>query len=145
MTEPHPILAAFQAASGPLKMTDPISSLLHGEIIDLDPETGSALLAFTPDERFKQGGGIIHGGIISTMLDSVLALAAFTRLRAGQSFATVSLTTHFLRQALPGRHLASARLDRMGARMIFASGELRREGDDTPLATATAVMAMTRT
>ncbi|HEX4097021.1 MAG TPA: PaaI family thioesterase [Caulobacteraceae bacterium] len=145
MIEPHPILAVFQAASGPLKMTDPISSLLNGEIVDLDPETGSALLAFAPDERFKQGGGIIHGGIVSTMLDTVLALAAFTRLRAGQSFATVSLTTHFLRQALPGRHLASARLDRMGARMIFASGELRREGEDTPLATATAVMAMTRT
>ncbi len=144
MREPHPILKAFQASSGPLKMTDPISSLLMGEILEMDPEAGTAVLAFAPDERFKQGGGIIHGGIVTTLLDSALALAAFTRLAEGQSFATVSLTTHFLRQALPGRHLARARLDRMGGRLIFASAELFRDGDETPLATGTAVMAMTR-
>jgi uncharacterized protein (TIGR00369 family) len=125
-------------------MPDPMSSLLKGEIVEMDPEAGVALLAFTPDERFKQGGGIIHGGIITTMLDSALALAAFTRLAEGQSFATVSLTTHFLRQALPGRHLARARLDCMGARLVFASAELFREGDETPLATGTGVMAMLR-
>jgi len=144
MREPHPILEAFQAASGPLKMTDPICSLLKGEILALDPGAGAAVLAFEPGEQFRQGGGIIHGGIVSTMLDTALALSAFTRLHAGQSFATVSLTTHFLRQALPGRHLAKARLDRLGARMIFASAELFRDGDEAPLATATAVMAMTR-
>ncbi len=144
MREPHPILKAFQASGGPLRMTDPLSGLLKSDIVALDPEAGTAVLAFEPDERFKQGGGIIHGGIISTMLDYALALAAFSRLAPGQSFATVSLTVHFLRQALPGRHLARAKLDRMGARMIFASGELFREGDETPLATATGVMAITR-
>ena len=120
MREPHPILKAFQASGGPLKMTDPLSGLLMSEIIDLDAEAGTAVLAFEPDERFKQGGGIIHGGIVTTMLDYALALAAFSRLEPGQSFATVSLTTHFLRQALPGRHLAKARLDRMGGKLIFA-------------------------
>ena len=144
MSEPHPILTAFQASPGPLAMTDPISSLLKGEILEMEPVGGTAVLAFEPDERFKQGGGIIHGGIVSTMLDSALALAAFTRLQQGQSFATVSLNVHFLRQALPGRHVAKARLDRMGARMIFASAELFREGDAAPLATGTAVMARTR-
>jgi uncharacterized protein (TIGR00369 family) len=144
MHQPHPILKAFQATSGPLTMTDPISSLLKGEILELDPEAGSAVLVFEPGEQFKQAGGIIHGGIVSTMLDTALALAAFTRLQAGQSFATVSLTTHFLRQAMPGRHLARAKLDRLGARMIFASAELFRDGETAPLATGTAVMAMTR-
>ncbi len=144
MSEPHPILTAFQASGAPLAMTDSISSLLKGEILGMDPVAGTAVLAFEPDERFKQGGGIIHGGIVSTMLDSALALAAFTRLQQGQSFATVSLNVHFLRQALPGRHLAKARLDRMGARMIFASAELFRDGETAPLATGTAVMARTR-
>ncbi len=144
MREPHPILKAFQASEGPLRMTDPLSGLLMSEIIDLDAGAGTATLAFEPDERFKQGGGIIHGGIVTTMLDYALALAAFSRLEPGQSFATVSLTTHFLRQALPGRHLAKAKLDRMGGRLIFASAELFRAGDDAPLATATGVMARTR-
>ncbi len=144
MREPHPILRAFQAATPPLAMTDALARSLKGAILELDPEAGRAVLAFAPDEGFKQGGGVIHGGVVTTMLDYAMALAAFSRAAEGQSFATVSLTTHFLRSALPGRHLAHARLDRMGARMIFASAELVREGESQPLATGTAVMAMTR-
>ncbi len=144
MHEPHPILQAFQSAGAPLVMPDALAVMLAGQVLELDPEAGRAVLAFSPDERFKQGGGVIHGGIVTTMLDYAMALAAFSRAAAGQSFATVSLTTHFLRSTLPGPHLARARLDRMGARMIFASAELLREGDTAPLATATAVMAVTR-
>lgn len=144
MHEPHPILTAFQSAGPPLAMPDPLARSLKAAILELDPEAGRAVLAFEPDERFKQGGGVIHGGIVTTMLDYAMALAAFTRVAAGHSFATVSLTTHFLRSALPGRHLARASLDRTGARLIFASAVLIRDGEDQPLATGTAVMAMTR-
>jgi uncharacterized protein (TIGR00369 family) len=145
MREPHPILKAFQRSGPPLQMTDALARSLKGAVLELDPEAGVSVLRFEPDESFKQGGGVIHGGIIATMLDYALALAAFSRVREGQSFATVSLTTHYLRQVLPGPHLARARLDRLGGKLIFASAELRREDEDAPLATATAVMAMTRT
>ena len=144
MPEPHPILKAFQAHGAPLPMTDALARSLKGSILELDPEVGAAVLAFEPDEGFMQGGGVIHGGIVATMLDYAAALAAFSRVAEGQSFATVSLTTHFLKSVLPGRHLARARLDRLGGRLIFASAELFREGDEAPLATATAVMAITR-
>ncbi len=144
MPEPHPILKAFQAQGAPLPMTDALARSLKGSILELDPEVGAAVLAFEPDEGFMQGGGVIHGGIVATMLDYAAALAAFSRVAEGQSFATVSLTTHFLKSVLPGRHLARARLDRLGGRLIFASAELFREGDEAPLATATAVMAITR-
>ena len=144
MREPHPILRAFQASTPPLVMSDALATSLKGAILELDPESGRAVLAFEPDERFKQGGGVIHGGIVTTMLDYAMALAAFTRVTEGQSFATVSLTTHFLRSALPGRHLARASLDRTGSRLIFASAELIRDGETQPLATGTAVMAITR-
>jgi len=109
MHEPHPILRAFQAAGGPLAMTEPLAKSLGGAIVEMDAEQGRAVLAFEPDESFKQGGGVIHGGIVATMLDYAMALACFTRVAQGQSFATVSLTTHFLRSVLPGRHLVRAR------------------------------------
>lgn len=144
MGEHHPILQAFEAAGAPVKMPDLLARSLDGEILELDADAGLAVLAFTPDERFLQGGGVIHGGIVTTMLDYAMALSAFTRIGRGRSFATVSLTSHFLKSALPGRHIARARLDRMGARMIFASAELMREGEASPLATGTAVMAVTR-
>jgi uncharacterized protein (TIGR00369 family) len=140
----HPIVQVFLKSGPPVKMIDALGGLLKGEILELDVEAGRAVLAFEPDARFLQGGGVIHGGIVTTMLDYAMAMAAFSKLGPGRSFATVSLTSHFLKSALPGRHLARATLDRMGGKMIFASGELLKEGDAEPLATATAVMAVIR-
>jgi uncharacterized protein (TIGR00369 family) len=144
VSEHHPIVQAFLKSGPPVKMIDALGGLLKGEILELDPGAGRAVLAFEPDERFLQGGGVIHGGIVTTMLDYAMAMAAFSQLGPGRSFGTVSLTSHFLKSALPGRHLARAGLDRMGGRLIFASGELLREGEDAPIATGTAVMAITR-
>jgi uncharacterized protein (TIGR00369 family) len=125
-------------------MTDSLAVSLKGEILSMDAEAGAAAVAFEPDEGFLQGGGVIHGGIVSTMLDYGLAMAGFTRIGKGHSFGTVSLTVHFLKPVLPGRHLVRARLDRMGRSLIFASAELSREGHEGPLATGTAVMAVIR-
>ena len=140
----HPILEAVLRAEGPVRMTDRLATSLGGEVLSMDPDAGTAVVAFAPDEGFLQGGGVIHGGIVSTMLDYGLAMAGFTRIGQGRSFATVSLTTHFLRPVLPGRHLVKARLDRMGQSLIFASGELTRDGHEDPLATGTAVLSVIR-
>lgn len=142
MSEHHPILEAVLRAGGPVRMTDRLATSLKGEVLWMDPVAGTAAVAFEPDEGFLQGGGVIHGGIVSTMLDYGLAMAGFTRIGGGRSFGTVSLNVHFLKPVLPGRHLVTARLDRMGRSLIFASGELMKDGHDAPLATGTAVMAV---
>jgi len=139
----HPIYQAFLNAGGPLTMTGPLAEALKGEILQMDRAAGTALLAFDPGEQVLQTAGVIQGGIVAAMLDFAMALAAFSRLAPGRSFGTVSLTTNFLKPALPGRHLASARLDRMGARMIFASASLSKDGSESLIATATSVMAIT--
>ena len=143
MSEPHPILKAFLEHGGPRPIPGPLAESLKASILALDPEAGTALLAFEPDERFLQGAGVIQGGVVAAMLDFACAVAAFGRLPAGQSFGTVSLQTSFLKPCLPGPHRASARLTRMGARVIFAEAELRRDGSESLTATASAVMAMT--
>ena len=138
----HPILDAFLKSGGPLTMNGPLAEALKGQILEMDRDAGTALLAFDPGDQVLQTAGVIQGGIVAAMLDFAMALAAFSRLAADKSFGTVSLTTNFLKPALPGRHLARARLDRMGTRMIFASAELSRDGSKTAIATATAVMAI---
>ena len=138
----HPIYAAFLASGGPLAMTGPLAEALKGVVMEMDPAAGVAAVAFEPGGQFLQGAGVIQGGMVGVMLDYAMAVAAFARLTRGRSFGTVSLTTHFLKPALPGPHLAKARLDRMGARMIFASAELYKHGSESPVATATAVMAI---
>ncbi len=144
MSEPHPILKAFLEHGAPRPIPGPLAESLKGQILALDAEAGTARLAFEPDQRFLQGAGVIQGGIVASMLDFACAVAAFGRLTAGRSFATVSLQTSFLLPCLPGPHEARARLTRMGGRVIFAEAELRRQGSDDLIATASAVMAITR-
>ncbi len=143
MSDHHPIMEAFLKAGGPLAMREPLGASLKGVILQMDPEAGAATVSFDPGEQFLQGGGAIQGGIVTAMLDYAMALAAFSRLPAGKSFGTVSITTHFLKPARTGLHIARASLDRMGGSMIFASGTLTKDGADAPLATGTCVMAIT--
>ncbi len=141
----HPVVRAFLQGGGkPHAMTEPLAALMKGEILRIDAAEGVAELAFSPDERFVQGAGVLQGGIVTSMLDFSMALAAFSRLEPHRSLGTVSLSVHFLKAALPGRHTVRARLDRMGGSMAFASAELFRDGAEGPIGTGTAVMALTR-
>ena len=143
MSDHHPILEAFLKAEGPTPVISPLAEAMNGQIQELDPATGLAVLSFEPDARYLQGAGVIQGGIVAAMLDFSMALSAFAKLPPGRSVGTVSLTTHFLKPVLPGRHIARSRLDRLGGKLIFASAELFADGGAAPLATATAVMAIT--
>ena len=54
-------------------------------------------------------GGVIHGGALMALADSVGAVCAFLGLPAGAGTATTSSTTHFLRAVREGRVTATAR------------------------------------
>ncbi len=144
MSQHHPILEAFlKAGGGPADMQDPLARALKGRVLEMGE--GRAVLSFEPDLGFTQGAGVIQGGVVGALLDYAIAIAAFSRLAADRTFGTVSLTAHFLKPAPPGLYRAVGTLDRMGSSMIFGSGVLYRDKAETPTATATAVMATSRT
>lgn len=122
--------------------SNPLARDLGGVILDLDAAQGIALLAFEPLSRFLQGARVIQGGIIATMLDFAVAYAAHARLPADKSFATATLTVNLRKAALPGRHLLRGRIDRVGARLIFASADMSADGAPDIIASASAVMAV---
>jgi acyl-coenzyme A thioesterase PaaI-like protein len=142
--KPHPMLRAFfETGPTPLIYAGPLAMAMKAELIEVDLDTGATTSAYEVGQEFTQGAGVIQGGIVSAMLDYAMALSGFTRIAHGKSFGTVSLTTQFLKPVMPGRHLAKGRLDRAGARMMFASAELYADGSSSLLATACAVMAIT--
>jgi uncharacterized protein (TIGR00369 family) len=141
---PHPIIAGFfESGPGPLTRAGSLAIELKGALLDVDLKAGTAAAAFEPGDQFLQGAGVIQGGVITAMLDYAMAFACFTRLQPGKSFGSVSLTTNFMKPALPGRYIATGKVERAGARMMFASAELRIEGADALVATATSVLAVT--
>ena len=91
---------------------------------------------FTPTSAFEGYGGMIHGGIISAMLDEIMAWSLY---RQEIWAVTASMTTRFRKPVevgvpvrLVGRMLANR------GRVLEVRGEVRRAEDDALLAEATA-------
>ena len=100
-------------------------------------EDGNGVWApFTPTAAFEGYGGIIHGGIICTLLDEVMAWSLYRQ----QTWAvTGQLNTRFRKPVevgVPVRAIGKVVNDR--GRVIEMKAELRREADDILLAEGTA-------
>ncbi len=123
--------------------TNPVALDVQAELLRWDAQGGWLHCGFLADARHTQGNAAVHGGIVTTMLDFGLAFAVLGRLPEGRSAATVSLNMQFERAVQPGSLRVRARVDRLGARLAFAAGELYRDGaEGDVLARASAVMAL---
>jgi uncharacterized protein (TIGR00369 family) len=81
------------------------------------------------------GGSIVHGGLVGTVLDTAMGGACATVLEDGESFLTADLRVEFMRAARPGVVRAEGRVVRKTRRVVFCSAELF-DADGTHLASA---------
>lgn len=80
---------------------------------------------------------IIHGGLISTIMDECLTNAAIKAY--GVMVATAELTVRFRASLAPGQEaMVEATAQRPSTRLITAGGTMVRLGDGAVIATATA-------
>jgi uncharacterized protein (TIGR00369 family) len=86
-------------------------------------------------------GGILHGGVLMTLADSLGAIAAFLHLPAGASTATVSSNTVMMRPGGKGRVSAVAIVVNAGRRFITVRVDLSDEAGK-PISTTTQVQAV---
>jgi len=80
-------------------------------------------LPFRPDLR--HAGGIVHGGAIASLLDSVLVPAIGVTLPTATSYSTVDLHVQFLDVVVDEDTVAEGWIVRQGRRTVFAEGEAR--------------------
>ena len=108
---------------------------LHLQFFECAGEEG-VWAPFTPTEAFEGYGGMIHGGIISTLLDEIMAWSLYRK----QIWAvTATMSTRFRKPVevgVPVRAVGRPVKDR--GRIVEVRGELRRASDDMLLAEATA-------
>lgn len=71
-------------------------------------ERGRAVLTMPFTVKLAQGGGVVHGGALTTLADTAVAIAIKTLLPEGTVFATTELTTRFLAPVREGRLTATA-------------------------------------
>jgi len=71
-------------------------------------QRGRAVLSLPFVVKFSQGGGVLHGGALTTLADTAVAMAIKTLLPEGTVFATTELTTRFLAPVRQGKVTATA-------------------------------------
>lgn len=107
-------------------------------------EGDEVVTEFTADERFQGFPGVVHGGILATLLDETLNRVAMAE---GRMMMTGRLDIRFRRAAPTGQPLrVSARVRSSRSRMLQAEGEIRLadggehvDEDETVIATAEAI------
>lgn len=100
----------------------PFAKLLGIELESI--AAGVAVLALPLHESLKQNSGVVHGGAIASLIDSATAIAIITLLPEGERVTTIDLTISYLRPLTTGRAQASARVLRLGRRVISVSSEV---------------------
>src|SRR5258707_2127781 len=62
-----------------------------------DMEFGRATIITTPDERFYNTMGIVHGGYAMTLLDTCMGVAIYTTLGSGIGYTTIETKVNFVK------------------------------------------------
>lgn len=94
---------------------------------------GKAVLSMPFEVRYAQGGGVLHGGALTALADTAVAIAIKTLLPPGTVFATTALTTRFLAPVRQGRVRVQAEVSGPQGRSFSGKAEVV---DETGVAVA---------
>jgi len=89
-------------------------------------ESGTVTFECRPDESHYNPIGMVHGGLVCTLLDSALGCAAHTLLVAGVGYTSIELKVSYLRPvtADSGPLRCTGRVVKPGRRVSFAEAEV---------------------
>ena len=111
----------------------PYANLLGIELESFAP--GTAVVGVTIRDEHLQNNGVVHGGVIASLIDTATAFAVLTVVPRQERVTTVDLTISYLRPIVDGRVHTRARVLRAGRRVIAVTAEVSTE-DETLAATA---------
>ena len=90
----------------------------------------------TPEFCFHgPSGPIVHGGMVTTLLDTAMGGACWSVLEDDESFLTADLRVEFMRSARPGTLRADGQVVQRNRRVAFCSADLY-DAESTLLASA---------
>jgi uncharacterized protein (TIGR00369 family) len=114
----------------------PIASLLG--FTPTEVERGHVVFEVTPDESAYNPIGVVHGGLVCTLADTVAACAVHSTLEAGVGYTSIDLNVSYTRPVTKdsGRLRAIGTVVRPGRRVAFSRAEIF-DGAGKLVATAT--------
>lgn len=104
-------------------------------VLSLDAEGARVELPYRPDWLGDTQRGLIHTGIITTVIDSVSGLAVFSALKEFKAIATLDLRMDYLRPASPDKTLTcAAQCYRLTRSIAFVKAQAWQDSEAEPVA-----------
>ncbi|WP_183407762.1 PaaI family thioesterase [Nocardioides marmoriginsengisoli] len=105
----------------------PFSALLGFRYISI--AGGVAVVEADPTTEHCNAGGIVHGGFLSSMLDTTTGWAVHAQLPPGTAAPHVQLSVQYVRAALPGITLVcTGTASAVGRRIASTDAEILQDG-----------------
>src|SRR5688572_25750501 len=103
----------------------PIAGLMGFDLVTVSD--GEVVFRCTPDESAYNPIGVVHGGLVCTLLDSVCGCAVQSQLEQGTGYTSLEIKVSYLRPVLADTGELTARgwVTRRGRRASFAEGDVR--------------------
>ena len=73
----------------------PVAALIGTELTEVD--AGRVVMRLVPAEQHYNPLGTVHGGVIATLLDSVMGCAVQTMLEKGRGYTTLEIKVNYVR------------------------------------------------
>lgn len=105
----------------------PFLRWLGVQVVDLKPGHSQVRLPVRPE--MLQVAGLLHGGIVASLIDVASALAVFSAMSAWTEIRTLEMKVNYFRPVRSGEIQAHARLVHMGKRTAVTLCHVWGEGD----------------
>ncbi len=121
----------------------PFAALTGAELVSVGD--GVAVFRFTPDDSTLNPLGVVHGGMLCSLLDSAAGCAVHTRLEAGVGMSSIEIKVSFLApvRAGGGPLEVEGHALRVGRQVAFAEAHARA-ADGKLVGHATTSIALAR-
>ena len=101
---------------------NPFFAWMGVRVLRADNGEGELEVAVRPE--LCNGEGWIQGGLYTALADEAIVLAVYQALEEGETIATITESTSFLRGVNSGTLRAVGRVVKRGRRVIFGEGEV---------------------
>ena len=95
---------------------------------------GEAVVALDVSDRHLNPNGVVHGGVVFTLVDTAMGRATMSVLEEGRICASIEVAVRYLRPINGGRLVATSSVLRAGRRIVHLEGRVTVDGDDRPVA-----------
>lgn len=122
----------------------PHGNFLGLEILDLERGRGRMRIPYHPDLAGNADSGVLHGGVITTVLDATCGLSVISALARPTAIATLDLRIDYLKPATPGQPVTAAgHCYKVTRNVCFVRAQAYHLDPDDPIAHCAATFMIT--